>query len=83
MEELYAKYITKLVAVNDENTTIIEHDRLSLLFRGWIDGIADAGDVTFNGDYYYLEKFDSGEMKERPICCGVFLDWSCKKSEEK
>ena len=72
---LYDEYIKRLIEVNDEGKTEEEHRIIEANFRGWIKGVEDAKGFKFNGDYYYIEKFDSGEMAERPICCGVFLDW--------
>lgn len=75
MSDLYSKFIGKLIEVNDETKTEEEHRRLLWSFRGWKDGIRDACGTSFNGDYYYIDKIDSGEMEERPMCCGEFLDW--------
>jgi len=75
---LYDKYIELLIAVNDETKTRQEHDRLLAELRGWKQGVNDATGWQFNGDYYYIGKFESGEMQERPLCCGVFLDWESK-----
>lgn len=77
------EYIKRLIEVNDENKTEEEHRLIRHEFRGWIRGVEDATGVTFNGDYYYIEKFDSGEIPERPICCGVFLDWKSNIKEDK
>ena len=75
---LYDKFIEKLEQVNDESKTIDEHIKLLSDFNHWKQGVQDASGHTFNGDYYYIEMFDSGAMKERPMCCGVFLDWEHK-----
>ena len=72
---LYDEYIRRLIEVNDENKTEDEHRLLEREFRGWLNGVEDAKDFTFNGDYYYSKLFDSGELPKRPLCCGVFLDW--------
>ncbi len=72
---LYDEYIRRLLEVNDESKTDDEHRMITNRFRGWIEGVFDAVGRRFNGDYYYIELFDSGEIKERPICCGQFLDW--------
>jgi len=72
---LYDEYIKRLVEVNDETKTEREHNQLVAEFRGWIQGVEDAAGHRFNGDYYYIEKFDNEEMPERPLCCGQFLDW--------
>ena len=72
---LYDEYIKRLIEVNDESKTEDEHRLVKMGFRGWIQGVEDAKGHRFNGDYYYIEKFDSGELTERPLCCGMFLDW--------
>ena len=72
---LYDEYIKRLIEVNDETKTEREHQQLKAEFDGWKQGVKDAAGHRFNGDYYYIEKFDRGEMRERPICCGEFLDW--------
>jgi len=64
--------------VNDENKTQKEHDLIAAEFEGWLQGVEDARGFRFNGDYYYIELFDSGQMVERPLCCGTFLDWKSK-----
>jgi len=80
IDNLYSKYLRLLKQVNDESKTDIEHSRLKSEFSGWKKGIKDARGCVFNGDYYYIEKFDSGEMEERPLCCGEFLDWESKSA---
>ena len=78
-KRLYDEYIRRLLEVNDESKTDNEHRMIESSFRGWIEGVKDAAGYRFNGDYYYIELFDSGKMQERPICCGVFLDWKSNK----
>jgi len=75
---LYDEFIRRLKEVNDESKTEIEHRSLYRELYGWKQGVKDAAGHTFNGDYYYIELIDSGEMEERPMCCGVFLDWEHK-----
>ena len=77
---LYDEYIKRLIEVNDESKTEGEHMRLKDSFNGWKDGVHDAKGHHFNGDYYYIDKFNRGEMKERPLCCGEFLDWQSLKA---
>lgn len=72
---LYDDYIKRLINVNDETKTEQEHKLLLREFTGWKQGVFEATGERFNGDYYYIDLFDSGIMAERPICCGVFLDW--------
>jgi len=83
MSGLYDEFFRRLIEVNDETRTEEEHRRSLIEFGGWKQGIDDALGVKFNGDYFYIDKFDSGEMQERPICCGVFLDWESQIKEEK
>ncbi len=71
---LYSKYIVLLVGVNDENQTNAEHGRRYSYLNGWLDALREMN-IFFNGDYHYLELFDKGEMEERPLCCGQFIDW--------
>lgn len=77
-KRLYDEYIRRLLEVNDESKTEEEHNLIYSNFRGWLAGVEDANGYRFNGDYYYIDLFDSGKMSERPICCGVFLDWEHK-----
>jgi len=79
---LYDEYIRRLLEVNDESKTYDEHRQIMASFRGWIEGVDDATGQRFNGDYYYIDLFDSGKMKERLLCCGVFLDWKSNHSLE-
>ena len=74
-DRLYDEYIRRLLEVNDESKTEDEHRLIVERYRGWREGVEAAAGHRFNGDYYYTELFDSGEIEERPICCGVFLDW--------
>ncbi len=74
-KRLYDEYIRRLLEVNDESKTDDEHRQIEARFRGWLEGVEDAAGYRFNGDYYYIELFNSGKMQERPLCRGVFLDW--------
>jgi len=80
MTDLYNKYIAKLIEVNDETKTIDEHRLLKIKFDAWKEGVKDATGKRFNGDYYYIDKINAGEMKERIMCVGEFLDWQSLKS---
>jgi len=82
-KRLYDEYIRRMLEVNDESKTEDEHRLIKERFRGWREGVEDAAGHTFNGDYYYIELFDSGKMHERPICCGVFLDWKSNAGSER
>lgn len=83
MDELYEKYISLLLQVNDESKTKMEHDLLSLRLTAWEEGVYDALKRRFNGDHYYTPLIDSGKMKDRPMCCGVFLDWEHKPTNRR
>lgn len=76
--KLYEKFIELLAEVNDENKTQQEHDFLVTKFHGWKDGVRDATGQSFNGDYHYIDLIDKGLIKDRPMCCGMFLDWESK-----
>ena len=75
---LYDEYIKRLLEVNDESKTELEHNAINSEFTGWIQGVEDAAGHWFKGDHYYIDKFDIGELLERPLCCGRFLDWKSK-----
>lgn len=76
IDDIWDKYIKKLLGVNDELVSEAEHNRRNRALTAWREGVQDTRpDIWLNGDYHYIQLFDSGEMKERPMCCGVFLDW--------
>lgn len=76
---LYEILIARLVDVNNENQTEALHRQLEIELYAWKDGVRAAcrcfgrPEPDLNGDYYYI---DLGI--DRPMCCGVFLDWKCK-----
>lgn len=72
---LALKYIQLLEGVNDESVTESAHLARERRFEAWCEGVKDASGRWFNGDHHYLDKIDAGEMDDRPMCCGVFLDW--------
>jgi hypothetical protein len=82
-KRLYDEYLRRLFEVNDESKTDDEHRQIEARFRGWLEGVEDAAGYRFNGDYYYIKLFDSGKMQERPLCCGVFLDWKSNNTGER
>jgi len=82
MDNLYDIFLNKLIAANDEAKTNEEHHYLCMKLHAWKEGVMDALGASFNGDYYYIEKIDSGEMKERPMCRGEFLDWKSSLGAE-
>ncbi len=68
-----------LDAVN-EATNQQEHDSALAFLRGWRQGVEDAG-CDWSGisaDMHSMAKY--GE--ERPMCCGVLLDWKPKDAPE-
>ena len=77
--QLQDEYHRRLIEVNDETKTQQEHDRLEINFRGWTAGIRDAAGAWFNGDYYYTDLIDNGDMEDRPMCCGIFIHWKHKQ----
>lgn len=78
-KRLYDEFMKLLIAANDETVTEAEHRSRVEYLHGWKQGVFDAAGHRFNGDFYYIKLFDRGEMAERPICAGEFLDWKCKK----
>jgi hypothetical protein len=72
---LYDEFIKLLIEVNDESVSKENHDRLLIELHAWKRGVEDATGHTFNGDYYYIEL-----GVDRPMCCGVFLDWEHKQT---
>ncbi len=81
---IYKEYIRRLERVNDETVPETEHYLRCAELDAWIKGVRHGAgqDLFFNGDYYYLDKAAAGEIHERPMCCGVFLDWEYKGDAE-
>ena len=69
---LHEKHIHRIEQVN-KATTDEEHSQRDRDLRNWRKGAEDAGAKfdLFACDYHY---FDQGV--DRPMCCGVWLDWS-------
>jgi len=69
--KLHEKHISRIRAVN-ESQTESEHLRLKLALESWRLGIEDAGRRVdlIACDNYYLD-----QGVDRPMCCGVWLDW--------
>lgn len=68
---LHEKHIAMIEAVNNSKTEH-EHREADLKLEGWRDGVEAAGkrlDLCA-ADWHYME-----QGIERPMCCGVFLDW--------
>ncbi len=68
---LREEHIKLIEAVNNA-TTRAEHDAHQLRLDWWRTGVADAGAVMdyMAGDRHYLD-----QDIDRPMCCGVWLDW--------
>ena len=68
---LFDAYISHVCAVNNSKT-VAEHAENQLYLMAWINGVRAAG-IKINGhdaDMYFIER-----SIDRPMCCGVFLDW--------
>jgi len=76
MGAIHQKHMQLVDAVNESKT---EHEHLTAALRlhAWREGMSDAGRPVelCHAD---LEQFDRG-FTERPMCCGVFLDWEESK----
>ena len=69
---LYEKHIQMIERVN-RSATEKEHSANERDLRNWRAGVEDAGlklDLCA-ADWYYLN-----QGINRPMCCGVWLDWS-------
>lgn len=73
---LHARHMELVEAVNKSRNER-EHWDASMRLRGWRDGVEAAGrrvDLCA-ADMHYL---DAGV--DRPMCCGVWLDWTPAES---
>lgn len=68
---LREKHIQLVEAVNNA-TTEKEHRDHEMRLQWWREGVADSDRVLsyIAADMHYLN-----QGIERPMCCGVFLDW--------
>jgi hypothetical protein len=69
---LHEKHMHRIELVN-RSTTEQEHSTRERDLRNWQAGVEDAGfklDLCA-ADWHYLE-----QGIDRPMCCGVWLDWS-------
>lgn len=82
-DDLWDKYIEKLLVVNDENQTERYHTYMASKLDGWKAGILEMGGPFLNGDLYYLHLEETEGVKPRPMCCGEFLDWKSKLESER
>lgn len=66
------KHTELIDAVNDAKTEG-EHQYADVFLQGWRAGVDDAGGYWSGtwADMHTMKRF--GE--ERPMCCGVLLDW--------
>lgn len=77
MGTLSEKHI-ELVRLVNESSTKIEHDMAYARLRGFrdcVDVVMDAnmgsiGAFLMKADEYYID-----QCVDRPMCCGVWLDW--------
>lgn len=74
---LHDKFIELLESANDETKTQQQHDIAVATLKGF--RLASAHfNVDLNGDWHYILKIECGEMADRPMCLGEFLDWEYK-----
>jgi hypothetical protein len=66
-----SKHLAMVDAVNDAKTQI-EHDIAQWQLAGWRKGVEDCGREWsgIEADLHSMARFG-----DRPICCGVLLDW--------
>lgn len=72
LTHLERAYVRRVVAINSA-TSREDHDRLEREHAAWKQGVHDAGREVpvLSGDYYYID-----HNIDRPMCCGVWLDWT-------
>lgn len=68
---LREKHIQLVEAVNNASTEQ-EHRYAKMRLDNWREGVADSDRVLnyIAADLHYLD-----QGVDRPMCCGVFLDW--------
>lgn len=67
----HERHMQLIDAVNNA-TTEHAHREADVYLSGWVDG------VRFAGEYVDLIRADQEQFSrgiDRPMCCGVFLDW--------
>jgi hypothetical protein len=74
----YDKFIGLLEAANDETKTQQQHDLAVAALNGFRAAAKHFQDAPLNGDWHYIPKIENGEMEDRPMCLGEFLDWKHK-----
>ena len=75
---LHDKFIELLESANDETKTQQQHDIAVATLKGFRLASAHFNVDQLNGDWHYILKIESGEMADRPMCLGEFLDWEYK-----
>lgn len=75
---LHEKNMARIDAVNTAPTELVHMVAQSEL-RAWRDGVTDGGGYIdlIAAD---LEQMDARGI-DRPMCCGVFLDWKSSNSK--
>ena len=71
---IHDKHIKMVEAVNNAKTEA-EHSVANLHLHSWREGVADGGTVLrlMDCDLHYMN-----QGIDRPMCCGVWLDWKPK-----
>ena len=75
---LYDKHIALVRAVNEARTNT-QHQTAGDYLRAWRDGVQATGihlDLI-GADLYYID-----QGCDRPMCCGVWLDWAPADEKE-
>jgi len=68
---LHDKHIELVEAVNNSSTNR-GHDLANAVLHGWMKGVEDCG---FRIDLCAADMHYINQGIDRPMCCGVFLDW--------
>lgn len=77
MSHLQEAHIACVEAVNNAKTQS-EHDAASLFLRGFRAGLQAAEQDGIAHGYHLIacDQHYLDQGIDRPMCCGVFLDWS-------
>jgi hypothetical protein len=68
------KHIQLLEAVNNAKTQA-EHDRAEAVLEGFRIALAEAYEHRLGIDLMDCDRYYLDQGIDRPMCCGVFLDW--------
>lgn len=71
MKSLHDKHMEMIDAVNN-STSILDHTMAGQVLYGWRKGVAAAGRSV---DLIAADLEQEARGIDRPMCCGVFLDW--------